>query len=77
MGANVVYMQDLLPEQKGAASSLGMGISWGVASLMLSALSAFVNRIGLLTSMVIVSTFGFVAFVMSLYLILPAKNPDK
>ena len=77
MGANVVYMQDLLPEQKGAASSLGMGISWGVASLMLSALSAFVNRIGLLTSMIIVSTFGFVAFVMSLYLILPTKNPDK
>jgi len=77
MGANVVYMQDLLPEQKGAASSLGMGISWGVASLMLSALSAFVNRIGLLTSMIIVSTFGFVAFVISLYLILPIKNPDK
>ncbi len=77
MGANVVYMQDLLPEQKGAASSLGMGISWGVASLMLSALSAFVNRIGLLTSMIIVSTFGFVAFVMSIYLILPVKNPDK
>ncbi len=77
MGANVVYMQDLLPEQKGTASSLGMGISWGVASLMLSALSAFVNRIGLLTSMVIVSTFGFVAFVMSLYLIIPTKNPDK
>jgi FSR family fosmidomycin resistance protein-like MFS transporter len=77
MGANVVYMQDLLPSQKGAASSLGMGISWGIASILISAISMFVDRIGLFSAMLIVTFFGFIAFLLSFMLVLPQRKPDE
>ncbi len=65
MGANVTYMQSLLPEKKGIASSLSMGISWGAASVLLSALSFFIDIAGLKIIFYIVFLASPLAFLLS------------
>ncbi len=49
MASNVSYMQKFLPHRKGIASSLGMGISWGMASSIFVGISLMINSIGLHT----------------------------
>ena len=74
MGANVTYMQTLIPEKKGMASSLSMGISWGAASVILSVLSAFIDVIGLKMVFYIVFAASPVAFLLSFNLFEPKKQ---
>ncbi len=47
MASNISYMQTFLPARKGIASSLSMGISWGISSLAFMALSFLINTVGL------------------------------
>ncbi len=75
MGANVSYMQNLLPHKKGMASSLGMGISWGTASILLSGLSLIIDFAGIYAVLFIVFLSSVAAFFLSFGLYEP-KNPD-
>lgn len=45
--ANISYMQDLIPHRKGIASSLTMGISWGVTSMVFMAITPFIDIVGI------------------------------
>lgn len=47
MASNISYMQGFLPQRKGIASSLSMGISWGTSSLLFMGMSLTINSIGL------------------------------
>ncbi len=44
---NISYMQGFLPKHKEAASSLSMGVPWGVAGVTFMGLSLLVNLVGL------------------------------
>lgn len=44
---NISYMQEFLPEHKEVASSLSMGIPWGIAGVVFMILSFIVNIVGL------------------------------
>ncbi len=69
MGANVTYMQLLLPDKRAIASSLGMGISWGTASILLTILSLFIDKIGLVPVFIFVFLASPVALLLSLKLV--------
>lgn len=43
----VVYAQELVPEQRGLVSGLLMGLAWGVGSLLIVAIGALADLIGL------------------------------
>ncbi len=73
MGANVTYMQTLIPEKRGIASSLSMGISWGAASILLSVLSLFIDFVGLKTIFYAVFLSSPIAFILSYKLFEPIK----
>lgn len=60
MASNVSYMQEFLPHRKGIASSLGMGISWGTASLIFVGISSTINSIGL-HSVLFIGVFSLLA----------------
>ncbi len=60
MASNVSYMQEFLPHRKGIASSLGMGISWGMASLIFVGISSTINSIGL-HSVLFIGVFSLLA----------------
>ncbi len=74
MGANVTYMQSLMPEKKGLASSLSMGISWGAASILLSAMSLLIDLTGLRTVFFAVLLASLIAFIISLKLFDPIEQ---
>ncbi len=60
MAVNIAYMQRFLPHRKGIASSLTMGISWGISSVVLSALMLIVNFVGI-NPILFVSGVAFLA----------------
>ncbi len=44
---NISYMQDFLPEHREVASSMAMGVPWGVAGIAFMGLSLLANYVGL------------------------------
>ncbi len=68
MGSNISYIQSMLPNNRGVASSLGMGISWGIASIIFTVLSTLINSIGLYEVMILSALFLPVSSVMALRL---------
>ncbi len=44
--ANITFMQDLIPQRKGVASSLIMGVSWGVTNIVFMAISPLIDILG-------------------------------
>jgi FSR family fosmidomycin resistance protein-like MFS transporter len=69
MGSNVTYMQALLPRKKAIASSLGMGVSWGSASILLTLFSLFIDKIGLFPVFVLVFLSAPIALILSFKLV--------
>ncbi len=68
MASNISYMQTFLPARKGIASSLSMGISWGISSLAFMALSFLINIVGLKPVLITGSLSLLVAAFLSLNL---------
>ncbi len=68
MGSNISYIQSMLPHNRGIASSLGMGISWGIASILFTILSTLINSVGLYEIMVISALFLPIGSAMALML---------
>ncbi|MCD6419742.1 MAG: MFS transporter [Synergistetes bacterium] len=68
MGSNISYIQSMLPHNRGIASSLGMGISWGIASILFTILSTLINSVGLYEIMVISALFLPIGSAMALRL---------
>lgn len=73
MASNVSYMQEFLPHRKGIASSLGMGISWGMASSIFVGISLVINSIGLHT----VLFFGVFSLVVAAVISLKLPKVKK
>ncbi len=44
---SVVYGQELMPENRGLVSGLLLGLAWGVGSLLVTAVGALADRVGL------------------------------
>ncbi len=44
--ANIAFMQDLIPHRKGVASSLTMGVAWGITNIVFMAISPFIDILG-------------------------------
>ncbi len=45
--ANITFMQDLIPHRKGVASSLTMGVAWGITNIVFMAISPLIDTIGI------------------------------
>ncbi len=64
--ANITFMQDLIPHRKGVASSLTMGVAWGITNIVFMAISPFIDILGVHAVMIgialTVPIGGIVAF---------------
>ena len=55
ISANIAFMQELIPNRKGVASSLVMGVSWGITNIIFMAISPLIDILGIHTIMIIIA----------------------
>lgn len=67
----VVYGQELAPGQKGLASGLFLGLAWGMGSLLITAVGALADQIGLEAAL------GFVGLALVPAIFLSFRLPTK
>ncbi len=71
MGVSMAYAQEFLPEHRGFASSLTLGVSWGFASFSVIPVTNVAERIGLLNA------FWFLPLALLLALVLAFCLPKE
>ncbi len=64
----IIMAQELFPGRVNVASSLVMGLSWGVAGVMVTPLGALAERIGLSNALTLLILLGVVSCVLTLFL---------
>lgn len=68
MGVSMAFAQDFLPEHRGFASSLTLGVSWGAASFSVIPISLLAERTGLFQAFWVLPASLLVAMVFSFFL---------
>ncbi len=74
MGVSMAFAQEFLPEHRGFASSLTLGVSWGAASLSVIPLSLLAERVGLHQAFWVLPLSLLVALFFSVLLPKEEKN---
>ena len=68
MGVGIAYAQEMMPDNRGFASSIMLGAAWGIASFSVWPISKLAERVGLHTAFWILPGFLVASFCLSLFL---------
>ena len=68
MGVGIAYAQEMMPNNRGFASSMMLGVSWGIASFSVYPISKVAEQVGLHNAFWILPGFLVVSFGLSLFL---------
>ncbi|MBI3128771.1 MAG: MFS transporter [Candidatus Tectomicrobia bacterium] len=71
MGVGIAYAQEMMPNNRGFASSMMLGVAWGMASFSVYPISKVAEQVGLHSAFWILPGFLVVSFLLSL--LLPRK----
>ncbi|MEE9240315.1 MAG: MFS transporter [bacterium] len=74
MGVSMAFAQEFLPEHRGFASALTLGVSWGAASFSVLPISILAERVGLLQSFWALPLSLLVALLFSIFLPKEERN---
>lgn len=64
----IIMAQELLPGRINTASSLVMGLSWGIGGTLVTPLGVVADRFGLSTALTLLITFGFIVCILVFFL---------
>ena len=71
MGVGIAYAQEMMPDNRGFASSIMLGVAWGLASFSVWPISKVAEQVGLHTAFWLLP--GFLAVSLCLSLLLPKR----
>jgi FSR family fosmidomycin resistance protein-like MFS transporter len=68
MGVGIAYAQEMMPRNRGLASSIMLGVAWGLASFSVYPISKVAEQVGLHSAFWLLPGFLVVSFGLSLFL---------
>ncbi|MBI3026238.1 MAG: MFS transporter [Candidatus Tectomicrobia bacterium] len=74
MGVGIAYAQEMMPRNRGFASSIMLGVAWGLASFSVYPISKVAEQVGLHNAFWLLPGFLVVSFCLSLFLPKQAKR---
>lgn len=74
MGVGIAYAQEMMPRNRGFASSIMLGVAWGLASFSVYPISKVAEQVGLHKAFWLLPGFLVVSFCLSLFLPKQAKR---